>query len=156
MRKIVFFVVLNILFIRGVYAAPMEIVMDADSGRVLYGKNIHQKELIASTTKIMTALVVIRNTNLEKKITIGDEVNDAYGSAIYIKEKEIIKTKDLLYGLLLRSGNDAALSLAKNTGGSIEGFVSMMNETAFGLGMNNTVFINPHGLDEDGGNISTV
>ena len=156
MRKIVFFIVFYFLFIASVHAAPMEIVIDADSGRVLYGKNIHQKDLIASTTKIMTALVVIRNANIDEKIKIGKEVNDAYGSAIYIKEKEIIKVRDLLYGLLLRSGNDAALALARYTGGSIEGFVSMMNETAFGLGMKDTIFINPHGLDEDGGNISTV
>ena len=156
MRKIVFFIVFYFLFIASVHAAPMEIVIDADSGRVLYGKNIHQKDLIASTTKIMTALVVIRNANIDEKIKIGKEVNDAYGSAIYIKEKEIIKVKDLLYGLLLRSGNDAALSLAAYTGGSVEGFVSMMNETAFGLGMKDTVFVNPHGLDEDGGNISSV
>ena len=156
MRKIVFLIVINFLFTLVVNAAPMEIVMDADSGRVLYGQNINQKELIASTTKIMTALVVIRNTDLDKKITVGDEVNDAYGSSIYIKTKEIISVRDLLYGLLLRSGNDASLALAKETGGSIEGFIKMMNETAFGLGMKDTTFLNPHGLDEEGGNISTV
>lgn len=156
MKKIVFLIVISFLCIVKVDAAPMEIVMDADSGRVLYGKNINQKELIASTTKIMTALVVIKNLDLDKKIKVGEEVNDAYGSAIYIKEKEIISGRDLLYGLLLRSGNDAALTLAKEVGGSAEGFTKMMNETAFGLGMKDTIFLNPHGLDEDGGNISTV
>ena len=156
MKKIVIILVVSLLFISKCYAAQNEVVIDADSGRVLYGKNINQKELIASTTKIMTALVVLNNTDINNEVTIGKEVNDAYGSAIYIKEKEKLLVKDLLYGLLLRSGNDAALSLAVYTAGSEEGFVKLMNDTAIYIGMKNTIFTNPHGLDEDSENMSTV
>lgn len=156
MKKIIFIFIVGLFFICNCYAAQNEIVIDADSGRVLYGKNINQKELIASTTKIMTALVVLNNTDINNEVTIGKEVNDAYGSAIYIKEKEKLLVKDLLYGLLLRSGNDAALSLAVYTAGSVDGFVKLMNETAMYIGMKNTVFTNPHGLDEESENISTV
>ena len=92
MKKIIFFLLLNLFIIR-VDAAKEAIVMDQDSGRVLYGTSINQKELIASTTKIMTALVVLNNSNINSEVTIGEEVLDAYGSAIYIKpgEKLLIK-----------------------------------------------------------------
>ncbi len=139
-----------------VRASEAEIVMDADSGRVLYGKNINEKMLIASTTKILTALVVLNNVNINESVTIGEEVLDAYGSAVYIKPGEVYTVKDLLYGLLLRSGNDASLSLAVHTAGSVEGFVMMMRQTAFFIGMSNSEFNNPHGLDELSENKSTV
>ena len=155
MKKIIFFLLLNLFIIR-VDAAKEAIVMDQDSGRVLYGASINQKELIASTTKIMTALVVLNNSNINSEVTIGEEVLDAYGSAIYIKPGEKLLIKDLLYGLLLRSGNDAALSLAVNIGGSTDGFVKLMNDTCLALGMKDTTFANPHGLDEETQNISTV
>lgn len=137
-------------------SAEYELVMDAKSGRVLYEKNGDRQALIASTTKIMTALVVLNNANIDTTVTVGEEVLKAYGSAIYIKPGETLTIKDLLYGLMLRSGNDAALTLAHRVGGSVEGFAKLMNETAQNIGMYNTIFQNPHGLDEETQNKSTV
>ena len=91
--------------------------MDTDSNRVLEGSNIHTPYLIASTTKIMTAMVVINNSDLQEMVTIGEEVLKSYGSGIYVEVGEKIKVEDLLYGLMLRSGNDAAMALAKHVGG---------------------------------------
>lgn len=154
MKKVIF---LSVIFLicTSVHAKPV-IVMDKDSGRIIYGSDIHDRELIASTTKIMTSLVVLNNSNLDKVVTVGDEVTKAYGSAIYIKPMEKLTIKDLLYGLMLRSGNDAALVLAKNVGGSIDGFVKLMNDTAYNLGMKDTTFNNPSGLDEESENKSSV
>ena len=138
-------------------SASSYIVMDSDNNRVLEGANIHQKSLIASITKIMTAMVVINNGNLNETITIGNEVLKSFGSGIYVSVGEKIKKEELLYGLMLRSGNDAAISLAVNTGGSMEGFSSLMNSLADSIGMKNTKFYNSSGLeDSNGENISTV
>jgi len=159
MKKVLFFLVIIFLSIRTVdinASAEYELVMDAKSGRVLYEKNGNKQALIASTTKIMTALVVLNNIEIDTKVTVGEEVLKAYGSAIYIKSGEILTIEDLLYGLMLRSGNDAALTLAYAVGGSIEGFAELMNETAHNIGMFNTIFQNPHGLDEETQNKSTV
>lgn len=156
MKKVIFFCVCFFLFSSKVYGYSAGLVMDADSGRVLYSENENKKYLIASTTKIMTALVVLNNAKLDDVVTAGDEIKDAYGSAIYIKPLEKMSIEDLLYGLMLRSGNDAALVLAKHTAGSIEGFIKLMNDTALMIGMRDTVFENPHGLDEETQNKSTV
>lgn len=157
MRKMIFFLIaIAFLFFTEVYAAECEIVMDADSGRVLYGQNIEKRRLIASTTKIMTAFVTLNNVDLKEEVIVGDEVLEAYGSAIYIKPQEKLTVEDLLYGLMLRSGNDAALVLAKYVAGSQDAFASLMNETARAIGMNDTEFFNPHGLDEKTQNKSTV
>jgi serine-type D-Ala-D-Ala carboxypeptidase (penicillin-binding protein 5/6) len=129
-------------------------VMDADSGRVLASENNNEKMLIASTTKIMTAIIALENGNLNSMIEVGDEIKQAYGSMIYIKEGEIITLEDLLYGLLLRSGNDAAIAIAKNTTG-YDKFIELMNIKAKELKMYNSIFKNPHGLDEDTKNYST-
>lgn len=141
-----------------VYAdtAHSSVVMDIESGRILYEKNPHQKRLIASTTKIMTAIIVLENSDIQKEITIGDEVLSMEGTNIYIKPGETLTIKDLLYGLLLRSGNDAAISLAIGTLGSEEEFVGKMNEKAKEIGMKNTTFQNPHGLDDKTKNYSTA
>ena len=157
MKKMIFFcaICFSMLFTNA-YAIECEIVMDADSGRVLYGKNEHEKKLIASTTKIMTSLVVLNNVRLKDEVIVGDEVLDAYGSSIYIKPKEKLTVEDLLYGLILRSGNDAAMSLAVYTAGSMEAFASLMNETASSIGMNDTIFENSHGLDDETKNYSTA
>lgn len=132
-------------------------VMDMDTNRVLKQGNQHQQKLIASTTKIMTALVTLNNADLNKEVEVGAEVLRSYGSGIYIEVGEHIKINDLLYGLMLRSGNDAAIEIATHVGGSLEGFVTLMNETAQTIGMKNTTFINPHGLENDKGegNMST-
>ena len=126
-------------------------VMDMDTKRVLQSGNQFEERLIASTTKIMTALVTLNNIDIEKNIKVSPEVLKSYGSGIYIEVGENIKIKDLLYGLMLRSGNDAAIEIAINVGGSMEGFVSLMNEYATSIGMKNTNFINSHGLENDKG-----
>lgn len=154
MKKI--FILLLIIFPSIVSAST--IVMDIDTKRVIYEENMNKKDLIASTTKILTSLVVINNVkNLDKKIEVDKEVLKAYGSNIYIEIGEKISIRDLLYGLLMRSGNDAALVLANYVGGSMEGFSILMNEQAKSIGMYNSNFINASGLEEkDGkGNIST-
>ncbi|MBQ9011830.1 MAG: D-alanyl-D-alanine carboxypeptidase, partial [Bacilli bacterium] len=102
----------------------------------------------ASISKIMTAFVAIENADIDKKVVLGDEVLKAYGSGIYIKKGEEISIKDLLYGLMLRSGNDAALAIAYHTTKDIDKFVDLMNQKALELGMSDTIFNNPSGLDE--------
>ena len=157
MKKLIFLFI--ILFIPiGVYAdsAASSIVMDVDSGRILYSNNKDDKHLIASTTKIMTCIIALENLDLEKEITVGDEVLTMYGTNIYIEKGEKLKVKDLLYGLMLRSGNDAAMTLAINTSKTEEEFVKKMNEKAHELGMSNTTFKNPHGLDDKTMNYSTA
>ena len=106
--------------------------------------------------KIMTAVVAIENKNLDDVVEIGEEVLPMYGSNIYIEVGEKMTLRDLLYGLLLRSGNDAAVAIATYVGGTEEKFVEMMNEKAKELGMKNTAFKNSHGLDEDTQNYSTA
>lgn len=140
-----------------VYAdsAKSTIIMDIDSGRVLYQKNVNQQQLIASTTKIMTCIVALENSDVNTDVVVGNEVSSMYGTNIYIQPGEKIKVLDLLYGLMLRSGNDAAITLAVNTLGE-EKFINKMNEKARELGMNNTLFSNPHGLDEETQNYSTA
>ncbi|MBQ2639457.1 MAG: D-alanyl-D-alanine carboxypeptidase [Bacilli bacterium] len=137
--------------------AHSSIVVDLDSGRVLYKKNDNQKKLIASTTKIMTAIITIEKSNrIEKKVKIGKEVLKMYGTNIYVEVGEKMSIKDLLYGLMLRSGNDASVVLAKEIAGSEKEFVEMMNKKAQEIGMKNTIFRNPHGLDEKTQNYSTA
>lgn len=138
-------------------SATSAILIDTNSKRILYSKDIHNKRSIASISKIMTAILAIESNKLDDMVEIGNEIEDAYGSGIYIKQNEHIKLEDLVYGLMLRSGNDAALAIAKYVGGSVEEFVNMMNNKAIDLGMKNSLFNNPSGLDEeDGGNISTA
>ena len=131
------------------------VVMDADSGRVLYSENMNQKKLIASTTKIMTAIIALENAPLDMKIKVGKEIYDAYGSMTYIKEGEEFTLEDLLKGLMLQSGNDAALTIANNVM-PYNNFINEMNLKAYKLGMQNTSFENPHGLNDDTKNISTA
>lgn len=153
MKKII--LLFFILFIpRNVYASMC--VMDANTNRLLYGSNETEEKLIASTTKIMTSLVVIANVdNLDEEIEVTDDVLKSFGSGIYIEVGEHISVRNLLYGLMLRSGNDAAIMLAKYVGGSMEGFVLLMNEYASSLNMKHTKFINAHGLEENDGSGNT-
>lgn len=131
------------------------VVMDMDSHRVLYGVNENEEMLIASTTKIMTALVVINNTDIDEIITIDQSVLRSFGSGIYVEVGEKISIKDLLYGLMLRSGNDAAIALSEHVGGSESGFAKLMNELAESLGMYHTHFINASGLENEKGEGNT-
>lgn len=162
MLKILKIIIILIIFcqIKSVNAldtSKSSIVMDLDSGRIIYEKNSQEKLLIASVTKILTAVVTLEKVNdLNREITIGEEILKMYGTNIYIEVGEKIKIKDLLYGLLLRSGNDAAVALATAVSSTEEQFVEMMNKKAKKIGMNNSDFSNPHGLDEDTKNYSTA
>lgn len=125
------------------------IVLDRNSKSILYGKNEKLKTKMASTTKIMTSLIVIENCNLNDVVEISAKSAGTGGSRLKIKKGDKITVKDLLYGLMLRSGNDTAVALAEHVGGSIEGFAVLMNEKAKELGLENTNFVTPHGLDSD-------
>lgn len=137
-------------------SSKSSIVMDLDSGRVLYENDANHQRLIASITKIMTAILAIENGDLDKKVVVGEEVLSMYGTNIYVEVGEKMTMRDLIYGLLLRSGNDAAVVIAKEIGGTEAKFVQMMNSKAREIGMKNTVFKNPHGLDEVTENYSTA
>ena len=127
-------------------SASGAIVMDVTTGRILYEKNIHEKKPMASTTKIMTALVALEESDLNEMITVPRSAVGVEGSSIYLEHDEKVKMKDLLYGLMLRSGNDSAVAIATHIGGNIEKFADMMNRKAKSIGALNTNFKNPHGL----------
>ena len=124
--------------------------LDAVSGRVLFDKNADSRSLIASTTKIMTALVVCERCNVLDRMRIPKEAVGIEGSSMYLREGEVLTIQELLYGLMLSSGNDAAVALAIYCGGTVEGFVELMNDKARLLGLRNTHFENPNGLDSPG------
>ena len=128
-------------------SAEKAIVLDAATGRVLYEKNADDRSLIASTTKIMTALVICQQCNVLDRVQIPREAVGIEGSSMYLREGEILTVQELLYGLMLRSGNDAAAALAIWCGGTVEGFAELMNDKARELGLKSTHFVNPHGLD---------
>lgn len=130
-------------------SAASSILVDVNSGRVLYEHNADAKMLIASTTKIMTALVALREGKPSDVVTVKREATLTEGSSMYLREGEELTLESLLYGLLLSSGNDAAVAIADHVGGSQEGFVALMNETARELGMENSSFANPNGLDHE-------
>ena len=131
-------------------SAEKAIALDAVTGRVLYQKNADQQSLIASTTKIMTALVVCEQCNVLDRMRIPKEAVGIEGSSMYLKEGEVLTIQELLYGLMLSSGNDAAVALAIYCGGTVEGFAELMNDKARVLGLSNTHFENPNGLDSPG------
>ena len=130
-------------------SATAAILVDADSGRVLYEQNADARMLIASTTKIMTALVAIREGNLSDTVKVSKKAAYTEGSSMYLKVGEELTLETLLYGLMLCSGNDAAVAIAEHVGGSEAGFAELMNETAAELGMEHTSFANPNGLDHE-------
>ena len=158
MKKII--LVLLLLIPINVFAintsATSSILMDQDSNRILYADNINAIRPVASISKIMTAILACESGKLDDVVTINDSVLSAYGSGIYIKVGEEITLRDLVYGLMLRSGNDAALAIADYVGNGIENFINMMNTKARDIGMKNSTFNNPSGLDDDGGNLSTA
>ncbi len=130
-------------------SASSAILVDVDSGRVLYEQNADAKMLIASTTKILTALVAIEEGDLSATVTVKREATLTEGSSMYLKEGEQLTLEALLYGLLLCSGNDAAVAVADAVGGSQTGFVALMNAKAKELGMTGSSFANPNGLDDE-------
>lgn len=144
----------NLLYARDEKAltptAKSAILMDASTGRILYSKNANEELPMASTTKIMTALIALDKSNLDKKVKIKKDYVGVEGSSIYLVEDEEISIRDLLYGLMLRSGNDSATAIAGEIAGSTEGFSELMNKRAKNIGALNSNFKNPHGLhDED-------
>ena len=130
--------------------AASAVVIDASDGRVLYEKNAGEKRAIASTTKIVTAITVILNAdNLGEEVAVPDEAVGTEGSSLYLRKGERLRIIDLLYGLMLRSGNDCAEALAVLISGSEEKFSFLMNETARRAGAADSHFVNPHGLPDD-------
>ena len=131
-------------------SAKRACVLDAVTGRMLYERNVNEQSLIASTTKIMTALIVCEQCNVLDRMRIPKEAVGIEGSSMYLKEGEVLTLQELLYGLMLSSGNDAAVALAIYCGGTVEGFAELMNDKARILGLTGTHFENPNGLDAPG------
>ncbi|RXJ03871.1 D-alanyl-D-alanine carboxypeptidase [Anaerobacillus alkaliphilus] len=132
------------------------ILMEQESGRVLYEKDAHRQLRIASITKIMTAILAIESGKMDEIVTVSSNAFGTEGSSLYLRLGEKIKLEDLVYGLMLRSGNDSAVAIAEHVGGSLDGFIYLMNEKASEIGMRNTVFNNPHGLDDHEEHYSTA
>lgn len=126
------------------------IVMDNLTGRILYEKNAYVKRPMASTTKIMTAILVLEKGHLSDIVTVSERAALVGGSQIYLKKNERISLNDLLYGLMLNSGNDAAVAIAEHIGGSVENFADMMTKKAHEIGAIDSSFKTPHGLDKEG------
>ncbi|PRX75538.1 D-alanyl-D-alanine carboxypeptidase [Bacillus sp. V-88] len=137
-------------------SAQKAILMDQETGRILYEKDAHTQSRIASITKIMTAILAVESGKLDQEVTVSQNAAGTEGSSLYLKAGEKIKLEDLVYGLMLRSGNDGAVAIAEFVGGSLDGFVYMMNEKAKEIGMENTHFSNPHGLDDHEDHYSTA
>lgn len=136
--------------------ASSMIAYDMDTNQILYSNNIHETRPIASISKIMTAILACESGKLDDIVIVGDEINKSYGSGIYIRVGEELTLRDLVYGLMLRSGNDASFAIAKYVGGTVDNFVVSMNNKAKELNMQDTIFNNPNGLDDKGGNISST
>lgn len=130
--------------------AKIGLIFDRASKTILYEKNGQKQVPMASTTKIMTAIVVLENSELTDIVTIDKKAAGTGGSRLGLKTNDKITVHDLLYGLMLCSGNDAAVALAIHTGGSVDGFADMMNETAKEMNLVNSHFVTPHGLDQNG------
>lgn len=137
-------------------SSKSSILMDIDHNRILYEKNSNEKHLTASIAKIMTCLVAIENGDLKKICVVDEQTTKQIGSSIYLKLNDKIYLKDLLYGLMLRSGNDAAYLISISVSNNVDSFVLLMNKTAKKINMNNTIFENPSGLDESTKNYSTA
>ena len=131
-------------------SAQYACVMNAQTGQVIFEKNAYEKHSMASTTKIMTALLALENAGKNELVTVSANAAGTEGSSIYLKAGEIIPMDDLLYGLMLESGNDAAIAVAEHVGGSVDYFAKMMTARAMEIGAKNTQFKNPNGLDEEG------
>ncbi|HHY13074.1 MAG TPA: D-alanyl-D-alanine carboxypeptidase [Thermoanaerobacterales bacterium] len=156
MRKIfILLLICLFLFSIPVYAsnipdinANSAILMDIDSGRILYDKNINEKRPMASTTKIMTAIIALELGNLQDSVQVSENSAKTEGSSIWLEAGEFLTLEELIYGLMLNSGNDAAVAIAEHIGGSVDGFAKLMNDKAKEIGAENTNFANPHGLHD--------
>ena len=136
-------------------AAKGAVLIDADSGRILFGQNENLKLPMASTTKVMTTLLALENASLDEQVTAGKNASGVTGTSLYLSEGETLSMEHMLYGLMLRSGNDAAVAVAEHIAGSVPAFAEMMNAKAAELGAD-AHFVNPHGLDADGHRISAL
>lgn len=137
-------------------SARNAVLIEQESGRIIFEKDAHDKQRIASITKVMTAILAIESGKLDEMVTVSNKASGTEGSSLYLQVGEKMKLEDLVYGLMLRSGNDAAVAIAEHVGGSLEGFVFLMNEKAAEIGMRNTEFANPHGLDDHENHYSTA
>lgn len=136
-------------------AAKSAVLIDGDSGRLLYGQNENEMLPEASCTKIMTALIALENSDLDESVTAGKNAHGVTGTSLYLSEGETLSMEQMLYGLMLRSGNDAAVAIAEHVAGSVSEFAEMMNERAKALNAD-AHFVNPHGLDADGHRASAL
>ncbi|WP_032121657.1 D-alanyl-D-alanine carboxypeptidase family protein [Clostridium amazonitimonense] len=130
-------------------SALTAIALDADTGAVLYEKNAHKIVPMASTTKIATALVALKYGDMDKKVQISNNSTNVSGSKVGYRKNEEISIRELLYGLMFKSGNDAAIAIAEGVAGSVDGFMELMNEYAMQIGLMDTNFQTPHGLDKE-------
>ena len=167
MKKLLLFFILLLLSLTscnnvktletGSVLASSYIVIEQSTNKILEGYNYNESRSVASISKIMTAIVTIENIDINTIVKVPNNINKVYGSSIYLKENQEISIEKLLYGLMLRSGNDAAITLAMSISNSVEEFVLLMNKKAEELNLKNTYFSNPHGLDEeDNGNVSSA
>lgn len=150
MRKVLIFLLLGLIIlpIPVMAQSGAVLVMDQKSGRIIYSNNAGEPLLIASTVKVLTGILAIESGRLYEKIEIGNYILKSYGSGVYIKPGEKLLLIDLVYGLLLRSGNDAALAVANAVSGNEADFVKLMNDKAQALGCEQSLFKNPSGLDD--------
>lgn len=164
MKKVLTILCICLLFpLNNIFAVEQElkitstaaILMEQDSNRVLYGKNYRDKVKIASTTKILTAIVAIENNSIDEMVTISKKAALTGGSTVGLKANSEVSLKSLMYGMLLKSGNDCAVAIAEHVGGSVENFAKMMNKKAYEIGAKDTHCTNPHGLDTEN-NYSTA
>lgn len=130
-------------------SAASAVLIDASSGRIIYEKDANSRRPMASTTKIMTALVALESGNTDRTVTVPAEACGVEGSSIYLAAGDKVTLKDLIWAVMLESANDAATAVAIEVGGSVEGFADMMNSRAAELGLSGTHFTNPHGLDDE-------
>ena len=164
MRRLIAVFVLFVLFAGDLPASASEpfhvaakgaVLIDADSGRVLFAQNADQRLPMASTTKVMTTLLALEHSSLDEMVTAGKNAAGVTGTSLYLSQGETLSMEHMLYGLMLRSGNDAAVAVAEHIAGSVPAFAEMMNAKAEALGAN-AHFVNPHGLDADGHGISAL
>ena len=151
LKKLVFPLILTLIMTVTASAdsAKSSILADAESGRIIYSKNARQMLGMASTTKIMTAIVALENSSLDETVTVSYAAASTEGSSMYLKAGEKIKMESLLYGLMLNSGNDAATAIAEHISKSTDEFAVLMNKKAEKIGLKDTHFSNPHGLDNE-------
>lgn len=163
--KLVIFFLMVSLFIANIpqkvdaslgVSAASAVLLEQKSGRILFEKDAHTKRRIASITKIMTAVLAIESGKMNKYVKVSEKATRAEGSSVYLKPGERIKLNDLVYGLMLRSGNDTAVAIAEYVGGSVDGFAYLMNKKAKEIGMYDSHFANPHGLDDHENHYSTA